>query len=163
MGRLIYMSMCTCLLRSQVSCISCSNNRQNRLKCSSRPRKMEDLSSFHFKSDLFGACGSMTSFVLFFVGAGQRSDISLAVLNGAPFQVHKTWWLLGGTVGLCSRWESSCHFDFPILWHQPKERRELLQGKAAELRGCWIKDWRKDQLGQSDSALDLHTLFEGIE
>ena len=52
---------------------------------------------------------------------------------------HKTWRLLGGKVGLCSRWESSCCSDFPILRHSPKREqsccRERLQRRVtAELR-----------------------------
>jgi len=47
---------------------------------------MGNLNTFHFKFDFFGACGYMTSFVLFYVWAGQRSDTSLTILHGALFQ-----------------------------------------------------------------------------
>lgn len=114
---------------------------------------------------LFGTCGCMTLFVLFYVWADQ-SDRSLTVIHGAQdFRMqHQTWQLLGGKVCPCSRWESSCNFDVPILGHQPKMRRELLQAKAAGPQLCWIKkDWRRDPLGQNDPALYLHKLLEGIE
>lgn len=96
---------------------------------------------------LFSACGCTTPFVLSYVWADQRSDRSLTVIHRAQdFRMqHQTWRLLGEKVGLCSSWESSCNFHFPILGHQPKMRRELLQAKAAGPRVCWIKkDWRRD-------------------
>lgn len=150
MGGLIFTSVCMCLIKGSGQLISgrhsfvpahIPSTFKTDYEILGQEIKRETWTLLISNSIwFFGACGCMTLFV-FCVWADQRSDRSLTVIHGAQdFRMqHQTWQLLGEKVGLCSRWESSCNFDFPIPGHQPKTRRELLQAKATGPHLCWIK------------------------
>lgn len=149
MGRLIFTSVCMCLVKGSGQLISCRHSFVPSHIPKTIKTDYEGLGQEIKRGTwtllisnliwLCGACGCMTLFV-FCVWADQRSDRSLTVVYGAQdFRMQHQTWQLGEKVDLCSRQGSSCNFDFPILGHQPKTRRELLQAKATGPHLCWIK------------------------